>query len=151
MTDTDWANSHFSLAYIHVAKAIFSRLHAYIHLSSTYTYPISAYIHLVGAYIHLCLSNILATRSSRRQHRLAPVSPPPILPEAHSSPPSSPSTFSSSDSSASSNDDILMAYAALAPNANAASMHDMASIKFHEGHKTAPILTAGNVSLTIIA
>ena len=44
-----------------------------------------------------------------------------------------------------------MAYAALAPNANTASMHDMASIKFHEGHKTAPILTAGNVSPTIIA
>jgi hypothetical protein len=30
-------------------------------------------------------------------------------------------------------------------------MQNMASIKFHEGHKTAPILTAGNISPTIIA
>jgi hypothetical protein len=34
---------------------------------------------------------------------------------------------------------------------NISAPHDMATIKFHDGHKTAPILTAGNVSPAILA
>jgi hypothetical protein len=115
---------------------------AYIHFFKVKAVSFSAYIHFVGAYIHCFSSNILATRSSRRQRKLAPVSPPPSIPERpQSSPPSSPNTISSSGSS----DDITsMAYSSSAHNANTASMHDMASIKFHESHKIAPVLTTGN-------
>lgn len=122
--------------------------HTYIHVFKAKVIFFSAYIQFVGAYIHCFSLNILATCSSCRQHKLVPVLPPCLIPERpHSSALPSPSVISSSSSS---DDIILMAYSSLAHNTNTATMHDMASIKFHESHKIAPILTAGNVSPTII-
>jgi hypothetical protein len=89
----------------------------------------------------------LALRSSRRQRNLGPL-PPPSLDQnvaqainvLHAP---SHSVHPTSDSS----DDDSFTMTTVPHNS---SIQNMATIKFHDAHKTAPILTAGTVSPAIL-
>src|SRR5271168_473960 len=88
----------------------------------------------------------LASRSSRRQRNLDPIPHPPNLSRPQHCIHTPVPTAVPHSSSKSSDDSFTMS-----SSYTPATFANMATVKFHDGHKTAPILTSGDVSPAIVA